>query len=313
MRVGLFTDSLEHLSLDEVLAWLDRELPAVRDLEIGTGGYSPTPHCDLDALLTNEDERRRWLDALNGTGFRLAALNVSGNPLEVASHDRDLQRTIELADLLGVDRIVCMSGGRAGLSAGGWFPGIEHQVDLYWRTTVLPYWQRAAEVAAAYEGLRLCFELEPGAAVYNVATFERVAAAAPNLAVNLDPSHLFWQSIDPLAVVRRLGDRIGFVHGKDTAMAPERVALDGALDRSSWRFATVGRGHDITWWRTLAEALRAVGYDDVVSIEYEDPTLPPEQSVLEAAAALAAALPGSVGKLAAGGRRRDAANRLPGS
>ena len=290
MRVGLFTDSLELLSLDEVLSWLEQEAPAIRDLEIGTGGYSPSPHCDLESLLSDESERTRWLDALTRRGFRLAALNVSGNPLEIAGHDRDLRGTIELAGLIGVDRIVCMSGGRASLSAGGWFPGVEHQVDLYWRNTVLPYWRETAEMAAAHEGLRLCFELEPGAAMYNVTTFERVAAASPNLAVNLDPSHLFWQSMDPLAVVRRLDGRIRFAHGKDTTLYHERVALDGALDRSSWRFATVGDGHDVAWWRTFTAALRGVGYDDVVSIEYEDPTRPPERSVLEAARALAEAL-----------------------
>lgn len=286
MRVGLFTDSLEQLSLDEVLAWLDRELPEVRDLEIGTGGYSPAPHCNLGALLTDDRERRRWLDALGERGFRLAALNVSGNPLEIARHDRDLQRTIELAGVLAVDRIVCMSGGRASLSPGGWFPDVEQQVDLYWRATVLPYWERTAEAAAAHDGLRLCFELEPGAAVYNVRTFERIAAASAIFAINLDPSHFFWQSIDPLAVVQRLGERIGFAHGKDTVIEQDRVALDGVLDRNSWRFATVGHGHDATWWQAFADALRDVGYDGVVSIEYEDPTLPPEQSVLAAAGIL---------------------------
>jgi sugar phosphate isomerase/epimerase len=295
VRVGLFTDSLERLSLAELLDWLEHELPEVRELEIGTGGYSPTPHCDLDALLADAGERRRWLGVLEARGFRLAALNVSGNPLEIARHDRDLRRTIELAGLLGVDRIVCMSGGRASLSAGGWFPELEQQVELYWQTTVLPYWQRLAETAAGHDGLRLCFELEPGAAVYNVTTFERVAAGTPNLAVNLDPSHFFWQSIDPLAVVSHLAGRIGFAHGKDTVMAPERVALDGALDRRSWRFATVGQGHDGAWWGDFAHALRSVGYDGVVSIEYEDPTLPPEQSVIGAARllgqAVSAALP----------------------
>ncbi len=290
VRVGLFTDSLERLSLSELLAWLVHELPLVRDLEIGTGGYSPTPHCNLDALLEDAGERRGWIGLLEEHGFRLAALNVSGNPLEIARHDRDLHRTIELAGLLGVDRVVCMSGGRASLSAGGWFPELEQQVELYWQTTVLPYWRRLAETAAAHDGLRLCFELEPGAAVYNVATFERVAADAPSLAVNLDPSHFFWQSIDPLAVVRRIGGRIGFAHGKDTVIAPERVALDGALDRRSWRFATVGQGHDAAWWGSFAQALRSVGYDGVVSIEYEDPTLPPEQSIVDAARLLADAV-----------------------
>src|SRR5207249_4526918 len=86
-----------------------------------------------------------------------------------------------------------------------------------------------------------------------------------------------WQSIDPLAVVRRLGDRIGFVHGKDTVLDPERVRLDGVLDRTAWRYATVGHGHDVVWWRSLLAELRAAGYDGVVSIEYEDPLVPPDR------------------------------------
>jgi sugar phosphate isomerase/epimerase len=295
MRIGLFTDSLERKSLNEVLAWLEDELPAVRDLEIGTGGYSPSPHCDLGALLADESERARWLDSLTTRGCRLSALNVSGNPLEIAGHDDDLRRTIELAPLVGVTRVVCMSGGLASLSGGGWSPGIEEEIASYWQSTVLPYWKDVAQLASSHPDLRLCFELEPGAAVYNVTTFERVAAVAPNLDVNLDPSHFFWQSIDPLAVIQRLGSRIGFAHGKDTVLDHERVALDGTVDRRSWRFATVGQGHGVDWWRTFIEALRAVGYDDLVSIEYEDPSRPPEQSVLEAANVLAAAMDTSTG------------------
>jgi sugar phosphate isomerase/epimerase len=126
--------------------------------------------------------------------------------------------------------------------------------------------------------------------VYNVATFERLGSATPSLAVNLDPSHLFWQSMDPLEVVRRLSGRIGFAHGKDTVLEPERVALDGVLDRRSWRFATVGDGHDLAWWDAFVAALRAASYAGVVSIEYEDPTRSSEDSVLRAARTLAQAL-----------------------
>ena len=117
------------------------------------------------------------------------------------------------------------------------FPGIEHEVDAYWRSTVEPYWREIARTAEPLDGLRLCFELEPGAVVYNVATFERLGSATPSLAVNLDPSHLFWQSMDPLEVVRRLSGRIGFAHGKDMVLEPGRVKLDGVLDRRSWRFS----------------------------------------------------------------------------
>jgi sugar phosphate isomerase/epimerase len=81
---------------------------------------------------------------------------------------------------------------------------------------------------------------------------------------------------------------VGFVHGKDTLIDEERVALDGALDRGSWRFATVCDGHDLEWWRALVDELRRAGYDGVVSIEHEDTTMTPEDGVLASARALAA-------------------------
>ena len=291
MRVGLFTDSLQHHGLDDLLEWLDREAPHVHDLEIGTGGYSPAPHCDLQHLLAEKRGRRRWLDAIEGRGFRLAALNVSGNPLEVERHDGDLRATIELAGLLGIDRVVCMSGGDARLTGGGWFPDLESVVEQYWQERVLPYWSELAELASQVPALRLCLELEPGAVVYNVSTFERVAECGESLAVNLDPSHLFWQSMDPLEVVRRFDGRIGWAHGKDTVVDLPRVSLDGVLDRRSWRFATVGDGHPVEWWARFLDALRSAGYDGVVSVEHEDPKRSPEQGVAGAARALAEPIP----------------------
>jgi sugar phosphate isomerase/epimerase len=281
MRVGLFTDGLGHLSLLDALAWIEREVPVVRDLEIGTGGYSTAPHYDDEGRFATEIEHR---------GFRLAALNVSGNPLENAAHDAALRRTIEVAGELGVERVVCMSGGRAELSGGGWFPGVEDAVARYWQERVLPYWTEIAALAARQAGLRLCFELEPGAAVFNTSTFERVATVGSSLCVNLDPSHFFWQSIDSLAVIERLGDRVGFAHGKDTVFDPARLALDGSLDRSAWRYATVGDAHDTTWWRSFVTALQAAGYDHVVSIEYEDDLVPAERSIVDAAHVLEGAV-----------------------
>ena len=281
MRVGIFTDGLGHLSLSDALDWIERELPAVRDLEIGTGGYSAAPHFDRERQFAAEIERR---------GFRLAALNVSGNPLENPVHDAALRHTIGLAGELGVDRVVCMSGGRAELSGGAWFPGVEDAGERYWQERVLPYWADIAGLAASQPGLRLCFELEPGAAVYNTSTFERVAEVGSNLDVNLDPSHFFWQSIDSLAVLERLGPRVGFAHGKDTVVDAPRFALDGALDRKAWRYATVGDAHDGTWWRAFVVALQTAGYDRVVSIEYEDDLVPATESIARAACVLEGAL-----------------------
>jgi sugar phosphate isomerase/epimerase len=289
LRIGLFTDAFPELSLEQVVEWLEAELPSVRDVEIGTGGYSPAPHCDRRTLLASEAARDEWLASLGDV--RLAALNVSGNPLESPAHDRALRETIALASLLGVDRIVCMSGGRAELSGGAWFPGVEEAVESYWSGRVLPYWSEISQLAANEHGeLRLCFELEPGAAAFNVSTLERLVELGPNLAVNLDPSHFFWQSIDPIAVVRRLAGRIGFAHGKDTVVDRDRMALDGVLDRTAWRYATVGHGRGVEWWRAFVDELRRAGYDELVSIEYEDPLVPAQVSVVEAAGVLVEAL-----------------------
>lgn len=289
MRIGLFTDAFADRPLEEVLGWLSADLPSVQDVEIGTGGYSPAPHCNLADVLADEVAREAWRSSLGG--YRLSALNVSGNPLEVPAHDRALRDTITLAALLGVDRVVCMSGGRPELSGGAWFPGVEDAVESYWSERALPYWSEVSGLAAAeHPALKLCFELEPGSAAFNVSTLERLLAVGPNLHANLDPSHFFWQSIDPLAAVRRLAGRVGFAHGKDTVLDDELVALDGVLDRRAWRYATVGHGRGVDWWREFVDELRRAGYDDVVSIEYEDPLVPAAPSVVEAATVLEEAL-----------------------
>lgn len=291
MRVGVFTDGLGHLSLDEALDWLSSELPEVKDLEIGTGGFSPAPHCDVDTLLADGGAARAWMAGIEARGFRLAALNANGNPLEDPDHDRALRSTISLAASLGVDTVACMSGGRPELSGGAWFPGVEDAVEAYWRDRALPYWAEITALAGREnERMRLCLELEPGSAAFNVSTVERLLDVSQLVSVNVDPSHFFWQSIDPLEAVLRLGARIGFAHGKDTVVDSGRVALDGLLDRTAWRYATVGHGHALEWWSSFVTALREAGYDDVISIEHEDESVTPEAGIAESGRTLARAI-----------------------
>ena len=278
MRLGLFTDALGERTLGDALDWLGSELPEVRDLEIGIGGYSTAPHRDE-------------LGAAEARGYRIVALNASGNPLEEESHDSALRDAIGLAASLGVGRVVCMSGGDPKLSGGAWFPGLEQEIEREWNDRLLPYWRELAGVAERAE-VRLCFELEPGAAAYNSSSFERLAAASPAVALNLDPSHFFWQGIDPLAVVRRLGSRVAWAHGKDTVLDADRIAHDGVLDRGAWHYAAVGSERRAGWWRSFADELARAGYDEVISIEVEDPTLSPEEAVLRSARVLAEALDG---------------------
>jgi sugar phosphate isomerase/epimerase len=313
MRLAPCTDAFPDRSLEDLLDWLAATVPEVSEVEIGTGGYSQAPHCPLSALLSDGARLTAWREVITARGFRLAALNVSGNPIhpdpKVARvHDANLRDTIRLAAMLGVDRIVAMSGcpgaGSNGgvaphFSGGGWLPDLEGIADWQWRERVLPYWEGIVQIAAAeHPGLEICLELHPGTYVYNTTTFLGLAAVGQNIAVNLDPSHFVWQSIDVFAVIEALGSRIGHVHAKDTRFNQASLALNGLLDNRwpdpaeemPWTFATVGRGQDEGWWRAFVQALSGAGYAGAIGIEHEDPFVSAEAGIAESARFLAAHL-----------------------
>jgi sugar phosphate isomerase/epimerase len=161
---------------------------------------------------------------------------------------------------------------------------------------VLPYWHDAGSFAREH-GVRVAIEPHPGFVVYNTATMLRLReAAGENVGANFDPSHLFWQQIDPLAAARALAGAIFHVHAKDTGFDPGRLALDGVLetrrepDERAWTFRSVGDGHPVGFWRDLAGALRDAGYDGALSIEHEDPFRSRDDGLARAVATLRDAL-----------------------
>jgi len=300
-----------HRSLDDLMDWLDGHVPEIRDLEVGVGGYSPLGH---SPLALSADDRRAWHERLTARGFRVAAFNVSGNPLHPDPaigdrHDRDLRQAIALAAELGVDRIVAMSGCPAAgpgpsaaphFPANAWLPDYAGIAAWQFEARVRPYWEEIhALAAAASPQLRICLELHPGAHVFNVESYERLSAVAPGVLVNLDPSHLFWQRMDPLQVIDRLGERIGYSHGKDVRFDNAELALNGLLDsrwpgnpnHTPWDFAAVGHGvHDAEWWATFTSALAMSTSAPVVSVEHEDRLVAPEDGIARSAAILAPAV-----------------------
>jgi sugar phosphate isomerase/epimerase len=50
------------------------------------------------------------------------------------------------------------------------------------------------------------------------------------LGCNFDPSHLFWNGVDPCAAIRKLGDAIFHVHAKDCKIDPFNTAITGCND-----------------------------------------------------------------------------------
>jgi sugar phosphate isomerase/epimerase len=312
LEIGLVTEALIRQPLTDVMDWLVREVPEITGLEIGTGAYAPTNHCDMSRLLSDSSARMKFRSEIGTRGLHIAALNVWGNPLHPDpaigdQHDRALHDTIRLAAKLGVDRVVGMAGCPAAIegersphfAAGGWLPYLENVYERQWNARVQDYWTAIGEFAQQeHPELLICLELHPGTAVYNVETFERLATLGPAIAANIDPSHFFWMGMDANKVVQRLSNRIGHAHAKDVVFQPEKLALNGLLDRRwptppeemPWNFATVGHGHDAAWWLGLLNDLRDAGRVRTISIEHEDPFVAPEIGIREAAQLLSAAL-----------------------
>ena len=113
MKLGAYTACLHDRSLPETLKIL-REL-GLTSAEINAGGFIPAPHLQAGQLLSGDISPADYLGQFEQAGITLTGLNVNGNPLnpdpEVGpKHAEDLRRAITLASLLGVRRIVTMSG-----------------------------------------------------------------------------------------------------------------------------------------------------------------------------------------------------------
>jgi sugar phosphate isomerase/epimerase len=301
MRVGVFTPLLSQLPLPVVL----HKLAALRvdTVELATGNYVGDAHCKL-SMLENPTELAEFQKILADHGTKISALSCHGNPLhpdkDRAKHDREVSRkTILLAENLGVPMMVDFSGcpgDSPNATAPNWVtcpwpPDFLKVLDWQWNEVVAPYWIEHAKFAADH-GVKIAVEMHPGFVVYNPETMLRLRSiAGPNVGCNYDPSHLFWQSIDPIAAVRLLQDAIFHVHAKDTQIYASNLPRTGVLDTKpytqererAWIFRTCGYGHGTEFWSELISTLRMFGYDYVVSIEHEDSLLSAEEGLTKAA------------------------------
>ena len=301
MRVGVFTPLLSQLPLAEVLEKLAGL--HIDTVELGTGNYVSDAHCKL-SMLENAAALADFKKALSDRGFNISALSCHGNPLHPdkaqAQQFRDVSRkTILLAEKLGVRVMVDFSGcpgDSPNATAPNWVtcpwpPDYRKVLEWQWNDVVAPYWIEHAKFAADH-GVKIAVEMHPGFVVYNPETMLRLRSiAGSNVGCNFDPSHLFWQQIDPIAAVRVLEGAIFHVHAKDTQLYSPNLVRAGVLDTKpyteernrSWIFRTCGYGHGSEWWGELLSTLRMFGYDSVVSIEHEDSLLSPGEGLNKAA------------------------------
>jgi len=299
MHVGVFTVILGAQPLEQALDYLAGL--GVQAVELGAGGYARSAHCPLESLLASPRRCRELLAAVQSRGLRISALNAAGNPIHpqrrlAAGFHRDFQKVLRLAGRLEVDTVINFSGcpgGAPGDRSPNWVtcpwpPDYLAILDYQWNRVVIPYWKQAAAFARREGIRRIALEMHPGFVVYNPETLLRLrAAAGPAIGANFDPSHLFWQGIDPCAALRALRGCVWHVHAKDTAIHGWNAATHGTLDTKhyrdelnrAWIFRTVGYGHPRRFWCDFVSTLRLIGYDGTLSMEHEDSLMSPREGL----------------------------------
>lgn len=314
MKIGIFTALFGDKSLTETLDLVQSE--GIEAVEFGAGAYPGAAHLDVGKLLESKGARDKLLAEVAKRGLTISAISCHGNPLHpnkeiAADHHQAFVNSVKLAHLLGVE---CVNGF-SGCPGDGpraknpnwvtcaWPDEFRDILEWQWKKKVLPYWKEQAAFLKEHR-VKFCIEMHPGFVCYSNDTLLKlrngVGRHGDAIGANFDPSHLWWQGIDPIAAVRELGAEgaLYHVHAKDTRIDPANSGRNGNLDTKSygdilnrsWVFRSVGYGHTLGWWKDFVSNLRMVGYDHVLSIEHEDGLMSPMEGLRKALQVLKASV-----------------------
>jgi sugar phosphate isomerase/epimerase len=307
MKIGIFTAMFGDKSLTETLDLVKAE--GIEAVEFGCGAYCGNPHINGEEILASKAARDKLLKEVESRGLMISAISVHGNPIHpvketARAHHEAFVRGVEVAAALGVQALNGFSGcpgDHPGAVNPNWvtcaWPDEYRDIlEWQWSEVVIPYWKEQHKHLEKHK-INFAIEMHPGFVCYSNDTLLKLrAAAGPRIGANFDPSHLWWQGIDPIAAVRELGKEgaLFHVHAKDTRIDPYNSARNGNLDTKSygdilnrsWVFRSVGYGHTLGWWKDFCSNLRMVGYDHVLSIEHEDGLMSSMEGLRKAVAVL---------------------------
>lgn len=249
------------------------------------GGAQFEGHLDVDAVI--RDGPGPTEDLLGESGIRITALAPMLNLLVEDQPVREarigyFENVIKAAAILGVSTVVTYGGSPRGM----WFqglPAVGHQhPSNHLDMSLLAFQEVFTPLARLAEesGIKIAMETAPrggghGNVAHSPALWDRLfeIVPSPSIGLSFDPSHLVWLHIpDVPGVIRMYADRIHHFDGKDAEILPDRLARQGILGNSWWRYRLPGLG--ALDWTLLISALREIGYDYTIAIEQEDPVLP---------------------------------------
>jgi len=138
-------------------------------------------------------------------------------------------------------------------------------------------------------GVKFALEVHPTEIAFDIYTAQHSLEVLDNreeFGFNFDPSHLFWQGVDPVEFLRAFPDRIYHCHMKDAIVTFDGRSgilsshLNFGDKRRGWDFRSLGRG-GINFEEIIRE-LNQLNYTGPLSVEWEDSGMDREHGAQEA-------------------------------
>jgi L-ribulose-5-phosphate 3-epimerase len=177
----------------------------------------------------------------------------------------EFRGAIEIAQVVGADRL--------RVYAGSWRPG-DRDHAAHWSRLVAALATLAPEASDA--GVRLCVENHFGTMTQSAAQTARLVREVNHPAVRVlyDQANLMFTHDEPYEEALRIqGDLVGHVHVKDLVFtdpdAPFQASETARVAASERAVRSRVVGDGVVPWGGILSALSALGYDDVLTLEYE--------------------------------------------
>jgi sugar phosphate isomerase/epimerase len=276
VKLGLLTAAFPDNSLDEIAGWAAANGFAMLEVACWPAGggearrYAGVTHIDVDAL---------DVDAVHATlerhGLGISALAYYPNNLHPDDSHREavnahLRKVIDAAQALGVDIV----GTFVGNDKDRPLPENLDRFRRIWPELVGYAGDRGVRIAIENCPMIFSYDEWPGGnnLAWSPAIWDEMFSAIPdaNFGLNLDPSHLVWLMIDYERAIYDFGERIFHAHAKDLEVRRDGLYRHGTFSGGiGWQVPRIPGLGEVDWSRFVA-ALYAVGYDHVLSVEYED-------------------------------------------
>lgn len=306
MKLCVMNPVLNSYKLEDALKYLHNL--GVQAMEVGAGGFPGDVHLKPEKIIGKPDKAKEYKELFAKYDIEISAISCHGNPLHpqkdiAEKFHNQFKNAILAAEELGIKTIIGFAGCPGDCETSmypnwvtcPWPDDFGAILKWQWEEKVIPYWKDMAKFAKEHGIEKIAFEMHPGFVVYNPETLLKLRATVGDIiGANFDPSHLFWQGINPVSAIKALKGAIYHFHAKDTLIDERNCDVNGVLDTKtyddilnrSWVFRTVGYGHGKECWNNIISMLKAIGYDGAISIEHEDGLMSPNEGLEKAIAFL---------------------------